>query len=115
MAFSKTLDELATQAKSERGFVIEVRGFASADGSENRNRVLSQHRSDAIVRYLAETHDIPLRRIILPYGYGEAMPIADNATREGRQENRRAEVKILVSRGIGSSVNVNRPVSSTRE
>jgi outer membrane protein OmpA-like peptidoglycan-associated protein len=109
------LDDLATQAKSERGFVIEVRGFASADGSENRNRVLSQRRSDAIVRYLAETHDIPLRRIILPYGYGEAMPVADNTTREGRIENRRAEVKILVSRGIGSSVNVNRPVSSTRE
>jgi outer membrane protein OmpA-like peptidoglycan-associated protein len=109
------LDELAAQAKNERGFVIEVRGFASADGSENRNRELSQRRSDAVVRYLAEKHDIPLRRIILPFGYGEAMPIADNTTREGRQENRRAEVKILVSRGIGSSVNVNRPVSSTRE
>jgi outer membrane protein OmpA-like peptidoglycan-associated protein len=109
------LDDLATQAKNERGFVIEVRGFASADGSENLNRALSQRRSDAIVRYLAENHDIPLRRIILPYGYGEAMPVADNTTREGRQENRRAEVKILVSRGIGSSVNVNRPVSSTRE
>jgi outer membrane protein OmpA-like peptidoglycan-associated protein len=109
------LDDLATQAKSERGFVIEVRGFASADGSENLNRQLSQRRSDAVVRYLAEQHDISLRRIILPFGYGEAMPVADNTTREGRMENRRAEVKILVSRGIGSSVNVNRPVSSTRE
>ena len=109
------LDELADQAKNERGFVIEVRGFASADGAENLNRQLSTRRSDAVVRYLAEKHDIPLRRIILPYGYGEAMPVADNTTREGRQENRRAEVKILVSRGIGSSVNVNRPVSSTRE
>src|ERR1044071_150387 len=109
-----TLDELADQAKNERGFVIEVRGFASADGSENLNRQLSTRRSDAVVRYLAEKHDIPLRRIILPFGYGEAMPVADNSTREGRMENRRAEVKILVSRGIGSSVNVNRPVSSTR-
>jgi len=109
------LDDLATQAKNERGFIIEVRGFASADGSENLNRQLSQRRSDSVVRYLAEQHDISLRRIILPFGYGEAMPVADNTTREGRQENRRAEVKILVSRGIGSSVNVNRPVSSTRE
>jgi len=109
------LDDLAAQAKNERGFIIEVRGFASADGSENLNRQLSQRRSDAVVRYLAEQHDISLRRIILPFGYGEAMPVADNTTREGRQENRRAEVKILVSRGIGSSVNVNRPVSSTRE
>ena len=109
------LDELADQAKNERGFVIEVRGFASADGSENLNRQLSTRRSDAVVRYLAEKHDISLRRIILPFGYGEAMPVADNTTREGRMENRRAEVKILVSRGIGSSVNINRPVSSTRE
>jgi outer membrane protein OmpA-like peptidoglycan-associated protein len=108
------LDGLATQAKSERGFVIEVRAFASADGSENMNRALSQHRAQNVMRYLAENHDIPLRRIILPFGYGEAMPIADNTTRDGRKQNRRAEVSILVSKGITSPVNVNRPVGSNR-
>lgn len=109
------LDDLAAQAKSERGFVIEVRGFASSDGSENFNRRLSQRRSEGVMRYLAETHDIPLRRITLPFGYGEAMPAADNSTLEGRRENRRAEVRILVSRGLTTPVNVNRPVSSTRQ
>jgi outer membrane protein OmpA-like peptidoglycan-associated protein len=109
------LDDIANQSKNERGFVIEVRGFASSDGSEAANRRLSQRRSDAVVRYLAETHNIPMRRIILPYGYGEAQPVADNSTRAGRVENRRAEVKILVSRGLGTPVTVNRPVSSTRE
>lgn len=109
------LDELAAQAKSERGFVIEVRGFASSDGSENFNRQLSQRRSEAVMRYLAETHDIPLRRITLPFGYGEAMPVADNSTLDGRRENRRAEVRILVSRGLTTPVNVNRPVSTTRQ
>lgn len=108
------LDDLATTAKSERGFVIEVRGFASSDGSENLNRALSQRRSEAVVRYLAEKHDIPLRRIILPFGYGEAMPVADNTTRDGRKENRRAEVRVLVSKGLTSPVNVNRPVGATR-
>jgi OOP family OmpA-OmpF porin len=108
------LDELATQAKSERGFVIEVRAFASSDGSENMNRTLSQHRAQNVMRYLAEKHDIPLRRIILPFGYGEAQPIADNTTRDGRKQNRRAEVSILVSKGITSPVNVNRPVGSNR-
>lgn len=113
---SKTmLDEIAAQAKSERGFVIEVRGFASADGSENFNRRLSQRRAESVVGYLAETHDIPLRRIILPYGYGEIMPVADNTTREGREQNRRAEVKILVSRGLTTPVNVERPVSTSRQ
>jgi len=109
------LDEIATQAKNEHGFVIEVRGFASSDGSENLNRLLSQRRADGVIRYLAETHDIPLRRIILPFGYGEAAPVADNTTREGRKQNRRVEVKILVSRGLTTPVNVNRPISSNRQ
>jgi outer membrane protein OmpA-like peptidoglycan-associated protein len=109
------LDEIATQAKTEKGFVIEVRGFASADGAENSNRVLSQRRAEVVMRYLAENHDIPLRRIILPFGYGEAMPIADNTSRDGRKQNRRAEVSILVSKGLTTPVNVNRSVGSNRQ
>lgn len=109
------LDDIANQAKSEKGFVIEVRGFASSDGTENSNRVLSQRRAEAVMRYLAENHDIPLRRIVLPFGYGEAMPIADNSTRDGRIQNRRAEVAILVSKGLTSPVNVNHPVGASRQ
>ena len=96
----QALDQIAQQAQTARGFVIEVRGFASADGSEEANRRLSQRRADAVVRYLAETHNIPLRRIITPFGYGESQAIADNATREGRQQNRRVEVSVLVNRGL---------------
>ena len=106
------LDQIATQAKSEHGYVIEVRGFASSDGSANLNDRLSERRADAVVKYLARQHEIPLRRIILPFGYGEAIPVADNSTREGRKQNRRVEVKILVSRGLTSPVNVERPTSS---
>jgi OmpA-OmpF porin, OOP family len=111
------LDQLATQAKSEKGFVIEVRGFASADGSENSNRALSQRRAEAVLHYLAESHDIPLRRIVLPFGYGEAMPVADNTTRDGRKQNRRVEVSILVSKGLTNPVNVQRSSvgSTTRD
>ena len=108
------LDSIASQAKAEKGFVIEVRGFASSDGTENSNRALSQRRAEMVMRYLAENHDIPLRRIILPFGYGEAMPIADNSSRDGRKQNRRAQVSILVSKGLTSPVNVNRSVSRTQ-
>ncbi|HEY2931310.1 MAG TPA: OmpA family protein [Acidobacteriota bacterium] len=97
------LDQIATEAKTEKGYVIEVTGFASADGSESLNRRLSQRRADAVVRYLAENHMIPLRRIITPFGYGESQPVADNSTREGRKQNRRVEVKILVNRGLVAS------------
>jgi len=106
------LDDIANQAKGEKGFVIEVRGFASADGGENSNRTLSQKRAEAVMHYLAENHDIPLRRIVLPFGYGEAMPVADNTTRDGRKQNRRAEVSILVSKGLTNPVNVNHPPKS---
>src|SRR5215510_8738696 len=101
------LDEIASQAKTEKGFMIEVRGFASSEGGENLNRTLSQKRSDAVMHYLAD-QGIPLRRIVLPFGYGIAMPVADNSTRDGRKQTRRAEVSILVSKGLTNSVNVNR-------
>jgi outer membrane protein OmpA-like peptidoglycan-associated protein len=106
------LDNIATQAKSEKGFVIEVRGFASSDGSVSLNDRLSENRADAVVRYLAQQHEIPLRRIVLPFGYGKAMPVADNSTHEGRVQNRRVEVKILVSRGLTTPVNVDRGATS---
>jgi outer membrane protein OmpA-like peptidoglycan-associated protein len=105
------LDGIAEQTKAEKGFVIEITGFASADGSQDANRRLSQRRADAVVRYLAENHNIPLRRIITPFGYGEKQPMADNSTRDGRKQNRRVEVKILVSRGMLDTSKASAPSS----
>jgi outer membrane protein OmpA-like peptidoglycan-associated protein len=95
-----TLDEIAVQAKSEKAYVIEITGYASSDGNAEFNKRLSQQRADAVVSYLVDQHMIPLRRIVTPHGYGTLHPVADNTTREGRQENRRVEVKILVNRAL---------------
>ncbi|HZS10264.1 MAG TPA: OmpA family protein [Blastocatellia bacterium] len=108
------LDEIAGAAKTQKAFVIEVMGFASADGDADKNRALSQKRADAVVRYLAENHMIPLRRIVTPFGYGAANPVADNSSKEGREQNRRVEVRILVSKGLTTPTTVTRP-SSTSE
>ncbi|HEY0386724.1 MAG TPA: OmpA family protein [Pyrinomonadaceae bacterium] len=97
------LDDLATKAMTAKGYVIEVSGFTDSTGSVDKNRRLSSQRADAVVRYLAENHRIPLRRIITPFGYGETNAVADNTTREGRAQNRRVEVKILVNRGLQQS------------
>jgi len=94
------LDEIAEQAKGNKGQVIQVAGFASADGNETLNRRLSRERAEVVTSYLIENHDISQRRIITPLGYGETHAAADNATRDGRVQNRRVEVAILVSRGL---------------
>jgi len=94
------LDKLAAKALNAKGYVIEVAGFADATGSTEVNRRLSQRRADAVIRYLVENHRIPLRRIVTPYGFGESQAIADNRTRDGRSQNRRVEVKVLVSKGL---------------
>jgi len=96
------LDEIATKALNAKGYVLEVTGFADSTGGTEMNRRLSQRRADAVIRYLVENHQIPLRRIVTPYGFGETNPVADNKTREGRTQNRRVEVKVLVSKGITS-------------
>ncbi|SRR6266404_2848228 len=97
------LDELANKAMSTKGYVIEIAGFADSTGNTARNRALSQQRADSVVRYLQENHEIPLRRMITPFGYGDLRPVADNGSAEGRRQNRRVEVKILVSKGMTRS------------
>ncbi len=97
------LDELATKALNAKGYVVEVSGFADATGSVERNRALSQRRADTVIRYLIENHNIPLRRIVTPYGYGESNPVAENSSRAGRAQNRRVEVKLLVNKGLMQS------------
>jgi outer membrane protein OmpA-like peptidoglycan-associated protein len=94
------LDKLADNTKSEKGFLIEVIGFASSDGDEAFNRRLSQKRAEAVIQYLAENYSISLRRFVMPMGYGEKNPVADNTTVAGRKENRRVEVKVLVNKGL---------------
>ena len=106
------LDQVAQQALQAKGYVLEVSGFASADGSTEANRRLSQRRADTVIRYLVENHQIPLRRIVTPYGFGETNAVADNTTREGREQNRRVEVKVLVNRGlIQGAPQMTRPAS----
>jgi len=90
------LNDLASQIKDHNGFILEIEGFASAEGDPDLNERLSQDRCAAVRRYLAEQQNIPLFRMFI-LGFGTARPIADNSTKEGRQQNRRVEVRLLTS------------------
>lgn len=94
---------LAGQLSNEKGYLIEIAGFASSDGDAALNRRLSQKRADAVIQFLADNFSIPLRRFVTPLGYGENQPIADNQTIIGRRQNRRVEVRIVANKGLMES------------
>lgn len=104
------LDQVAAKAMTLKGYVIEVTGFASSEGNAQQNKVLSERRAKAVKDYLIQTHNVPLRRFVESYGFGVLQPVADNRTAAGREQNRRVEVKLMVSRGINQNVEV-RPAS----
>ena len=93
------LDELASQIKDRNGFLLEIEGFSSAEGNADLNERLSQARSEAVKRYLAERHNIPLFRMAM-LGFGTSRPIAPNETKEGREQNRRVEVRLLTNNAV---------------
>ena len=95
----KQLTDLATQAKPMKGYLIQVKGFASTTGDAKRNQELSDERADAVVAYLQQQGITP-RHIVNPAAMGTASPVASNETEEGQLKNQRVEVKLLVNRGL---------------
>ncbi|HLH04261.1 MAG TPA: OmpA family protein [Bryobacteraceae bacterium] len=94
------LDALAQKAQSQKGYMIEVAGFADSTGKAAKNQVLSERRADAVTQYLEQQGNIPIHRIIRPTGMGTSHEAASNDTADGRKMNRRVEVKVLVNEGL---------------
>jgi outer membrane protein OmpA-like peptidoglycan-associated protein len=72
---------------------IELSGHTDSDGSDTYNQKLSENRAKAVVDYLVK-RGIKAERMVA-VGYGESKPIDTNETPEGKQNNRRTELKIL--------------------
>lgn len=73
---------------------IEVSGHTDSTGSDSRNKTLSQARAEKVGKFLTEVGEISAKRISA-FGYGESRPLASNETAQGREENRRVEIKII--------------------
>jgi OOP family OmpA-OmpF porin len=67
-----------------------IEGHTDSIGTEEYNLALSQRRAEAVRKILCEKYNVPTDSLTIK-GYGESKPIADNNTREGRQQNRRVE------------------------
>ncbi len=76
------------------GLTLDVYGHTDSIGSQGYNKKLSEKRAAAVSTYLVK-HGIAADRI-KSFGLGETRPVASNDTEEGRQRNRRVEVKINV-------------------
>lgn len=82
---------------------MAVVGFADTTGNTAANRALSEKRANSVIGYLVTKHNLPLQRLVQPFGYGESNAVAENTTEEGRAKNRRVEVRLLVNRGIAGT------------
>ena len=86
------LDGVATELEAYPEIKIELGGHTDAKGSDEYNQRLSEQRAAAVVKYL-KSKGVAADRLTSA-GYGESQPVADNETEEGRELNRRVELKI---------------------
>lgn len=89
--------------QNTNGWVVAVVGFADTKGNTAKNRALSERRANAVIGYLVMKHNLPLQRLVQPFGYGDSNPAASNATAAGRAQNRRVEIRLLANRGIAAA------------
>jgi outer membrane protein OmpA-like peptidoglycan-associated protein len=91
-----------TVSQNLNGWIVAVQGYADSTGRTTRNRSLSERRAKAVSDYLVTKHGLPPYRVVQPFGFGSSDPVAANNTGEGRSLNRRAEITVLVNKGISS-------------
>ena len=90
----------ATQAESMDNALLLVVGYTDSTGSQELNQVLSEKRAGRVVNHLQQACGWKPYRMLTPTGMAEADPAADNTTPEGKAQNRRVAVNIMVSKGL---------------
>jgi outer membrane protein OmpA-like peptidoglycan-associated protein len=78
-----------------RGAYFEIEGHTDSTGPKELNDQLGLERAEAVKRYIYETYQVPLHKINV-ISYGADKPVASNKTAEGRAQNRRVVIKVLV-------------------
>jgi outer membrane protein OmpA-like peptidoglycan-associated protein/tetratricopeptide (TPR) repeat protein len=87
------LDEVVQLLKDNPTLHIQINGHTDNSGKTTDNKTLSENRARAVTAYLV-TKGIAQTRLASK-GFGDTVPVADNATQEGRAQNRRTELKVI--------------------
>ena len=90
----------ANQAEGMDNALLLVVGYTDSTGSQELNQELSEKRAGRVVNHLQQACGWKPYRMLSPTGMAEADPAADNTTPEGKAQNRRVAVNILVSKGL---------------
>lgn len=91
------MDDIADTLRKCPELALQVAGYTDSQGREEMNQALSQRRADAVLAAL-RARRIPTASF-KAIGFGEADPIADNGTEEGREANRRIEFSLVSEAG----------------
>lgn len=94
------LCQAASTAEGTDNALLLVVGYTDSVGSDEYNQTLSEKRASSVINYLQQQCRWKPYRMLTPTGMAEADPAADNFTAEGKAQNRRVAVNVLVSKAI---------------
>jgi OOP family OmpA-OmpF porin len=98
--YQPQLKELAEKAKGVEGYMIEVKGYASATGSAAVNQELSEKRANSVVAYLLQQCNLPMTNMLAPGAMGESRQVAADKKAEAEAQNRRVVVRVLQNKAM---------------
>jgi outer membrane protein OmpA-like peptidoglycan-associated protein len=98
----ETLDQLAANIASTKGYIIALEGSTDSVGSADYNYDLSQRRANAVIQYLATKYNVPAHKIYV-IGLGKDKPVESNKTSAGRADNRRVDVRLMTNTVDGNT------------
>jgi OmpA-OmpF porin, OOP family len=90
----------ASSAEATENALMLVVGYTDSVGSEDYNQTLSEKRASSVINYLQQACRWKPYRMLTPTGMAESDPAADNTTDEGKAQNRRVSVNVLVSKSV---------------
>ena len=90
----------ANEAEATDNALMLVVGYTDSVGNEDYNQVLSEKRAGSVINHLQQACRWKPYRMLTPTGMAEADPLASNDSEDGKAQNRRVTVNILVSKGL---------------
>ena len=88
------VDEIGTFMKAYENTVVDIDGNTDSTGNRGLNVELSRERAETVKKYLIDKYGFPAARM-RTVGNGPDRPISDNTTPEGREKNRRTDIKVF--------------------